>query len=167
MSSLFRTSAASARALRQSAQGGPSALVRYASSSTSSSSSSSPSSTSQQPQHSPQNQPSSPATDLIVRLGTFDFRLSLPSFSLPTFFDVDGGATSDSLQLALVGGSESRLAQTEAQEDDGADLTRWDGFLHAAPKKKTSHSRKAMRSANKGLKDRVGECLSTALSSPS
>lgn len=32
----------------------------------------------------------------------------------------------------------------------------WDGLLLAAPKKKVSHSRKAMRAANKGLKDRVG-----------
>ncbi|KOS13889.1 membrane protein [Malassezia pachydermatis] len=31
----------------------------------------------------------------------------------------------------------------------------WDGLLLAAPKKKVSHSRKAMRAANKGLKDRV------------
>ena len=31
----------------------------------------------------------------------------------------------------------------------------WDGLLLAAPKKKVSHSRKAMRSANKGLKDRI------------
>lgn len=34
--------------------------------------------------------------------------------------------------------------------------TLWDGLLLAAPKKKVSHSRKAMRAANKGLKDRVG-----------
>ena len=32
----------------------------------------------------------------------------------------------------------------------------WDGLLWAAPKKKVSHSRKAMRHANKGLKDRIG-----------
>lgn len=35
----------------------------------------------------------------------------------------------------------------------------WDGLLLAAPKKKVSHSRKAMRAANKGLKDRVGTCF--------
>ena len=35
-------------------------------------------------------------------------------------------------------------------------LWNWDGLLRAVPKKKVSHSRKAMRSANKGLKDRVG-----------
>ena len=32
----------------------------------------------------------------------------------------------------------------------------WDGLVLAAPKKKVSHSRKAMRAANKGPKDRVG-----------
>lgn len=32
----------------------------------------------------------------------------------------------------------------------------WDGVLNAVPKSKVSHSRKAMRHANKGLKDRVG-----------
>jgi len=31
-------------------------------------------------------------------------------------------------------------------------------FLLAVPKKKTSHSRKAMRSANKGLKDKRSAC---------
>ena len=30
----------------------------------------------------------------------------------------------------------------------------WDGLLRAVPKKKVSHSRKSMRAANKGLKDR-------------
>ncbi|WFC95476.1 hypothetical protein MBRA1_002124 [Malassezia brasiliensis] len=34
-------------------------------------------------------------------------------------------------------------------------LETWVGLLLAAPKKKVSHSRKAMRSANKGLKDRI------------
>lgn len=38
-----------------------------------------------------------------------------------------------------------------------ADPLKWDGFLNAVPKKKVSHSRKRMRAANKGLKDRVGE----------
>lgn len=36
-----------------------------------------------------------------------------------------------------------------------APATVWDGILLAAPKKKVSHSRKAMRMANKGLKDRT------------
>ncbi|PWN48090.1 hypothetical protein IE53DRAFT_297141, partial [Violaceomyces palustris] len=31
----------------------------------------------------------------------------------------------------------------------------WNGLLRAVPKKKVSHSRKSMRSANKGLKDRT------------
>lgn len=41
-----------------------------------------------------------------------------------------------------------------AAEDASPSL--WDGLLWAAPKKKVSHSRKAMRHANKGLKDRIG-----------
>ena len=36
-----------------------------------------------------------------------------------------------------------------------APATVWDGILLAAPKKKVSHSRKAMRAANKGLRDRT------------
>ena len=39
--------------------------------------------------------------------------------------------------------------------------TAWDGILLAAPKKKVSHSRKAMRMANKGLKDRTSASLLT------
>jgi hypothetical protein len=41
--------------------------------------------------------------------------------------------------------------------DENQDTLEWDGVLNAVPKSKVSHSRKAMRSANKGLKDRVGE----------
>lgn len=40
---------------------------------------------------------------------------------------------------------------------DEEDPLQWDGILNAVPKKKVSHSRKRMRAANKGLKDRVGE----------
>lgn len=52
------------------------------------------------------------------------------------------------------------LAQVSAQPmpapAESAPALQWDGLLFAAPKKKVSHSRKAMRAANKGLKDRVG-----------
>lgn len=52
--------------------------------------------------------------------------------------------------LSLVGLGPSAPTMPES-EDSGL----WDGILLAAPKKKVSHSRKAMRAANKGLKDRV------------
>lgn len=40
------------------------------------------------------------------------------------------------------------------------------GFLdHAVPKKKTSHSKKAMRSANKGLKEQTGAFFAPLFSS--
>ncbi|PWN45210.1 hypothetical protein IE81DRAFT_320391 [Ceraceosorus guamensis] len=42
-----------------------------------------------------------------------------------------------------------------APESNTSEATWWDGLLKAVPKKKVSHSRKAMRSANKGLKDRT------------
>ena len=43
-----------------------------------------------------------------------------------------------------------------AEHESAASPLDWDGLFRAAPKKKVSHSRKAMRAANKGLKDRVG-----------
>ena len=51
-------------------------------------------------------------------------------------------------------GFPTRMAAAEHEIKDVPLL--WDGLLFAAPKKKVSHSRKAMRAANKGLKDRVG-----------
>ncbi|PKI82381.1 hypothetical protein MVES1_003350 [Malassezia vespertilionis] len=61
----------------------------------------------------------------------------------------------DALALAPLGGA---LAAPE----DGV----WSGLLLAAPKKKVSHSRKAMRAANKGLKDRVNLVHCPACSRP-
>lgn len=54
------------------------------------------------------------------------------------------------------------LTQGDLEPQSGAGLGSalsglWDGLLRAVPKKKVSHSRKSMRSANKGLKDRTGE----------
>jgi hypothetical protein len=46
----------------------------------------------------------------------------------------------------------------ESQEATESAL-QWDGILNAVPKSKVSHSRKAMRHANKGHKDRVGELI--------
>ncbi|PWN87661.1 hypothetical protein FA10DRAFT_255212 [Acaromyces ingoldii] len=78
-------------------------------------------------------------------------RFTLPE--LPTPFSSPPSPPSP--QLALAGddvyGSESAPAApaTSLLED------LWDGVLRAVPKSKVSHSRKAMRSANKGLKDRT------------
>lgn len=46
----------------------------------------------------------------------------------------------------------------EDGQGESEDVLAWDGVLNAVPKSKVSHSRKAMRAANKGLKDRVGAC---------
>ena len=69
-------------------------------------------------------------------------------------------------QLALASPGLNALAE-EARENNGEEagsssLWNWNGLLWAVPKKKVSHSRKAMRSANKGLKDRVGEFIALA-----
>jgi len=45
----------------------------------------------------------------------------------------------------------------EESREEISDALEWDGVLNAVPKSKVSHSRKAMRAANKGLKDRVGK----------
>ncbi|SHO78993.1 Similar to S.cerevisiae protein MRPL32 (Mitochondrial ribosomal protein of the large subunit) [Malassezia sympodialis ATCC 42132] len=60
-----------------------------------------------------------------------------------------GSGPSDGLALAQV---DALPLPTPAPS---APVWQWDGLLLAAPKKKVSHSRKAMRAANKGLKDRV------------
>lgn len=66
-----------------------------------------------------------------------------------------GDAGAEALALAAPGHA------TALPAADAPEL--WDGLLLAAPKKKVSHSRKAMRSANKGLKDRVSTYLCATL----
>ncbi|WFD33487.1 hypothetical protein MCUN1_000300 [Malassezia cuniculi] len=54
--------------------------------------------------------------------------------------------------LAGAGAGAAGMLPAPAPESAAAE---WNGILLAAPKKKVSHSRKAMRMANKGLKDRT------------
>lgn len=65
-------------------------------------------------------------------------------------FDPPGSCTS---RLSIAGNPSA--ASPSLPLADASPLL-WDGLVLAAPKKKVSHSRKAMRAANKGLKDRVG-----------
>ena len=58
-------------------------------------------------------------------------------------------------QPALAGMPAGLVQGDQAESED---VLAWDGVLNAVPKSKVSHSRKAMRAANKGLKDRVGAC---------
>ncbi|SNX86164.1 related to MRPL32 - mitochondrial ribosomal protein of the large subunit [Melanopsichium pennsylvanicum] len=58
-------------------------------------------------------------------------------------------------QNAALEGSSSSSWLNGGGSGDGFLIGLWDGFLRAVPKSKVSHSRKSMRAANKGLKDRV------------
>ncbi|CAO1634103.1 unnamed protein product [Sympodiomycopsis kandeliae] len=89
-----------------------------------------------------------------LRIGCFHISFD---FSLPSHWNV---ANDEYRQMfprlavssdAAVCGTDSQLSNANVNEDPLA----WDGFLNAVPKSKVSHSRKRMRSANKGLKDRV------------
>ena len=69
--------------------------------------------------------------------------------------DFFGGPSSGMPAIAAAGAPVFEAAEHES----AASPLDWDGLFRAAPKKKVSHSRKAMRAANKGLKDRVGMYL--------
>ena len=60
--------------------------------------------------------------------------------------------------MPVIAAAGAPVFEAAEHESDASPLD-WDGLLRAAPKKKVSHSRKAMRAANKGLKDRVGMYL--------
>lgn len=74
----------------------------------------------------------------------------LRSYFQDNVFDPPGSCTSP---LSVAGNPSA--ASPSLPLADASPLL-WDGLVLAAPKKKVSHSRKAMRAANKGLKDRVG-----------
>lgn len=83
-------------------------------------------------------------------------------FTLPTFSSSSTPTTHPTqLQPAFALQDPSPSTSTaEAAASPSSLLEQlWDGILRAVPKSKVSHSRKAMRSANKGLKDRTGEFL--------
>lgn len=56
--------------------------------------------------------------------------------------------------MPSLAGASLAAMPVEGDAEEGSVLD-WDGMLRAVPKSKVSHSRKRMRSANKGLKDRV------------
>ncbi len=98
---------------------------------------------------------------LAASLAGRQYLIALPSLSI-LFRSLFPSASSDagvqSPALAIAGADSLSPAQAEAAEAEGSSgIWNWNGLLWAVPKKKVSHSRKAMRSANKGLKDRVGE----------
>ena len=62
--------------------------------------------------------------------------------------DFFGGPSSGMPAIAAAGAPVFEAAEHES----AASPLDWDGLFRAAPKKKVSHSRKAMRAANRGLK---------------
>lgn len=98
------------------------------------------------------------STSVFIKIASYNVRLD---FRLPPFASVFQGTKSPEKSMVLAGHANSSshspfgLSLSAAAEED--DPMRWDGLLNAVPKKKVSHSRKSMRSANKGLKDRVGQ----------
>lgn len=84
------------------------------------------------------------STRVAVRLGTSTFRFQLPAL---------GSWTGSSSLTPALAGLSTPTAGSAPSESGLAGL--WNGILLAVPKKKVSHSRKSMRAANKGLKDRV------------
>ncbi|PWY98517.1 hypothetical protein BCV70DRAFT_201827 [Testicularia cyperi] len=97
-----------------------------------------------------------------VRLGTQTYRLGLTSgastLQAPPSISASPSAHNESsltLRPALAGiaAPAAESPSSSPWSDLGAAL--WDGLLRAVPKKKVSHSRKSMRAANKGLKDRT------------
>ncbi|PWN95471.1 hypothetical protein FA09DRAFT_332112 [Tilletiopsis washingtonensis] len=73
---------------------------------------------------------------------------ALAALSLP---EASASAPAKLAWLPTQAGPSSAAAAEPANDE----VFGWDGMLNAVPKSKVSHSRKAMRSANKGLKDRV------------
>lgn len=96
-----------------------------------------------------------------VQLGTKVHRLPVPSVvtrHLPIFSSWSSDSSDQPpLALALATPHQPSEASTSSWTEKAAELgsALWNGILLAAPKSKVSHSRKRMRSANKGLKDRT------------
>ncbi|SPO28980.1 related to MRPL32 - mitochondrial ribosomal protein of the large subunit [Ustilago trichophora] len=86
---------------------------------------------------------------------TLRFRLPAILTSPSSFSTPSSSSTSSSLTpaFAISPSSASDPSSCPSLGETLAGL--WDGLLRAVPKKKVSHSRKSMRAANKGLKDRV------------
>lgn len=91
----------------------------------------------------------------LSRCGPWDAWNNFFSYWCALWTNFLGGPGSGLPAIAAAG---APVIEAAEHESDVSPLE-WDGLLRAAPKKKVSHSRKAMRAANKGLKDRVGMYL--------
>lgn len=98
-----------------------------------------------------------PAADPTLRLvfGSLKLSWTIPVRSILLSLGLESTQSGSTPQLALAGQNMPTAFPEQAQDND--DPLSWDGILNAVPKHRTTHSRKRMRSANKGLKDRVGE----------
>ncbi|KIS67774.1 mitochondrial 54S ribosomal protein bL32m [Mycosarcoma maydis] len=92
---------------------------------------------------------------LTITLGRSTvFRVQVPSlFSTPSSLCSTFHPLTPALSTSQSAVSSSTASPSTWASDVGTLL--WDGILRAVPKKKVSHSRKSMRAANKGLKDRT------------
>lgn len=103
------------------------------------------------------------SASVSVRLGTQTYRFAVPSVlarHLPSQASSSWFSNSSDqppLALALATPHQATEAASPSWSEKAAELgsALWNGILLAAPKSRVSHSRKRMRSANKGLKDRV------------
>lgn len=89
--------------------------------------------------------------EIAFRVANVKAIIQLPS--LPTWLNrLIPSSVEDTLHIPALAGAQSEPLTPASVSDE---VLEWDGMLHAVPKSKISHSRKAMRHANKGLKDRV------------
>ncbi|CAO1615302.1 unnamed protein product [Jaminaea pallidilutea] len=96
---------------------------------------------------------SSSRTSILLRLAGYQISFD---FSLPRLPSVNGllslpSATYPELCPAA-GAVPTATNPASASEED---VLRWDGILNAVPKSRVSHSRKRMRAANKGPRDKI------------
>ncbi|TKY89486.1 hypothetical protein EX895_002017 [Sporisorium graminicola] len=104
--------------------------------------------------------PSRTAATLSLQWGNSTLlRVRLPALLSPSTASTSSHSSWSHFTPALATASPQSATSTSAaaaSEPSGWGLgSLWDGILLAVPKKKVSHSRKSMRAANKGLKDRV------------
>ncbi|CAO1638083.1 unnamed protein product [Parajaminaea phylloscopi] len=94
------------------------------------------------------------STSVMFSLASFTVRVDFRIPTLPSFSQTPQ-APAAPLALASECDASPVPSSSSAAASEDEDPLAWDGLLNAVPKKKVSHSRKSMRSANKGLKDRV------------
>lgn len=93
--------------------------------------------------------------EVVIRMANINAVVQLPS--LPAWLSrLLPSVVHDECSIpALANIPNEPYASSTSTSESNQDGIEWDGILHAVPKSKISHSRKAMRHANKGLKDRV------------